>query len=72
MRFHRRRANLSLMAATKGKIYRMSQERQRVSFIIVIVFMAIFGMIVLAEVLNISIDGNNRLDGAVYDDDTVG
>ena len=69
MRFNRRRGNLSLMSVTKGKIYRMSQERQRVSFIIVIVFMAIFGMIVLAEVLNISLDNTRNAPDVLYDDD---
>ena len=69
MRFNRRRGNLSLMSVTKGKIYRMSQERQRVSFIIVIVFMAIFGMIVLAEVLNISLDNTRNAPDVLYDDE---
>ena len=51
---------MSLMTVTKGKIYRMSQERQRASFALVLVFMAVFGMIVLAEVLNITIDTNRH------------
>ena len=59
MRFSKR-GRMSLMAVTKGKIYRMSQERQRVSFALVLVFMAVFGMIVLAEVLNITIDTNRH------------
>ena len=36
---------------TKGRLVgRISQERQKLSFFIVIVFLAIFGLIVLAEV----------------------
>ena len=51
---------------TKGKIYRMSLERQKVSFFIVIVFLAIFGIIILAEVLFME-DGKVDL---FYDDDS--
>ena len=37
---------------TKGRLVgKMSQERQKLSFFIVIMFLAIFGLIVLAEVL---------------------
>ncbi len=36
---------------TKGRLVgKMSQERQKLSFFIVIMFLAIFGLIVLAEV----------------------
>jgi len=78
MRFIRRRDAFLL---TKGKIYRMSQERQKVSFFIVVIFLAIFGMIVLAEVLFIQ-DGkgsdlfyededNNNEDGGKDDANVV-
>ena len=53
---------------TKGRLVgRMSQERQRLSFFIVIMFLVIFGLIVLAEVLFME-DGKNEI---FYDDQTA-
>ena len=34
----------------RGSIAKMSTERQRLSFFLVIIFLAVFGLIVLAEV----------------------
>lgn len=53
---------------TKGRLVgRMTQERQKLSFFIVIMFLVIFGLIVLAEVLFME-DGKNEI---FYDDQTA-
>lgn len=56
MRLPRRKLKL-----TRGKLVKMSQERQKLSFFIVIIFLAIFGIIVLAEVFLVE-DVRNRSD----------
>ena len=55
MRFPRRRGALML---TRGRLIKMSQERQKLSFFIVIIFLAVFGIIILAEVLSME-EGKN-------------
>ena len=46
---------------TRGRLVgRMSQERQKLSFFLVLMFLAIFGIIVLAEVL--FMDGDHKYD----------
>ena len=49
MRFPRRRGTLML---TRGRLVKMSQEKQKLSFFIVVIFLAVFGIIILAEVLS--------------------
>jgi len=54
---------------TKGRLVgRISQERQRLSFLLVLMFLAIFGLIVLAEVLFMDDSKNEYL----YDDQSGG
>ena len=55
MRFPRRRGALRL---TRGKLVKMIQERQKLSFFIVVIFLAVFGIIILAEVLSME-EGKN-------------
>ena len=55
MRFPRRRGTLLL---TRGRLIKMSQERQKLSFFIVVIFLAVFGIIILAEVLSME-EGKN-------------
>ena len=55
MRFPRRRGTLLL---TRGRLVKLSQERQKLSFFIVVIFLAVFGIIILAEVLSME-EGKN-------------
>ena len=74
MRLATRRARLKL---TRGKITKMSQERQKLSFFIVVIFLAVFGLIVLAEVFFMDPRegggiGNNGGDGySSFFDDSI-
>lgn len=43
---------------TRGRLIKMSQERQKLSFFIVVIFLAVFGIIILAEVLSME-EGKN-------------
>lgn len=49
MRLSRRRLTLGRSKLLPGG--KMSQERQKLSFFIVVIFLAVFGIIILAEVL---------------------
>ena len=54
---------------TRGRLVgRMSQERQKLSFFLVLMFLAIFGIIVLAEVL--FMDGDHKSD-IFYEDSNI-
>ena len=46
----------------------MSQERQKLSFFIVVMFLAVFGIIILAEVLSMD-EGKHGGYGVSYDHD---
>ena len=59
MRFPRRRGTLLM---TRGRLIKMSQERQKLSFFIVVIFLAVFGIIILAEVLSME-EGKNGEGG---------
>ena len=67
MRFPRRRGALML---TRGRLIKMSQERQKLSFFIVVIFLAVFGIIILAEVLSME-EGKNGY-GISYEHDSGG
>ena len=55
---------------TRGRLVgRMSQERQKLSFFLVLMFLAIFGIIVLAEVL--FMDGDRKSDMFYEDTNNV-
>ena len=55
MRFPRRRGTPLI---PRGRLIKMSQERQKLSFFIVVIFLAVFGIIILAEVLSME-EGKN-------------
>ena len=63
MRFPRRKGVLRL---TRGKLVKMSQERQKLSFFIVVIFLAVFGIIILAEVLSME-EGKNGGYGVSFE-----